>query len=430
MKPIFLGLTAATLSFAAGAPTFSANVYPIIKAKCQGCHQKGEVAPMAFTNFADTRPWANAIREAVLRGSMPPWHADAKASVAFHNDRSLTSIERQTIVAWATSGAKEGKPIDYPAPNKAGTDWKLGKPDLVLRVPGYKVPAKGDVPYTFVAFPTNLKQDTWVSAAEWRIDKRAVVHHMNAFVRPPGSSYVAGHPPLEFFVPTLAQRRVGRPGEGNFERRELLVGYEPGYRPIPWGPKQGKLIKAGSDVVFEIHFNPNGAEAVDASELGIYFAKEAPAERVITLSVQNMNFMIPAGDGNYRSDASVTFDAPVKVISVQPHMHLRGKAMRIEAALPGGAPAPVIDVPRYDFMWQTTYFLRDPIALPVGARLDCAAWFDNSPNNKYNPDAKRAVPWGDMSWDEMHIGFVEVSFDASVNADKVLAAERKKVAAR
>jgi hypothetical protein len=150
----------------------------------------------------------------------------------------------------------------------------------------------------------------------------------------------------------------------------------------------------------------------------------------VSLSVQNMNFLIPPGDGNYRSDASVTFDTPVKVVSVQPHMHLRGKAMRIEAAMPGGSPAPVIDVPRYDFMWQTTYFLREPLALPAGSRLDCAAWFDNSANNKFNPDANRAVPWGDQSWDEMHIGFVEVSFDAAVNADKVLAPERKQTAVR
>ncbi len=429
MKPILLALASGALGIAATAPTFSAEVYPILRAKCQGCHQKGEVAPMAFTNFSDTRPWANAIRDAVVKGAMPPWHADAKASVAFQNDRSLAAAERETIVAWATSGAQEGKAIDYPAPAKHDSGWKLGKPDLVLRIPGFQVPAKGEVPYTFVVFQTNLKRDTWVSAAEWQIDKRSVVHHMNAFVRPPGSSYVEGYRPLEFFVPTVSQRRVGRPGEGAYQRRELLIGYEPGYAPIPWGPKLGKLIQAGSDIVFECHFNPNGEATVDSSELGIYFSQEPPAERVVSLSVQNMNFTIPPGDGNFRSDASVTFDTPVRVISVQPHMHLRGKAMRIEAAVPGASAAPVIDVPRYDFHWQTTYFLREPLHLPHGARLDCAAWFDNSPNNKYNPDPTRAVPWGDQSRDERHIGFVEVAFDASVNADKVIAPE-KKVAAR
>jgi hypothetical protein len=419
---ILAALAAVSSCFAASVPTFSKDVYPIVRAKCQSCHQQGEIAPMVFTNFKDTRPWAKAIGEAVSRGAMPPWHADPHASARFENDRSLTAAERQTIAAWVASGAKEGKAIEYAAPrHRPETGWKLGKPDLVLRLPGFKVPAKGDVPYTFVVFPTNLKQDTWVYAAEWRIDKRTIVHHMNAFVRPPGSSYVEGYKPLEFFVPTISQRRVARTGEGAFERRELLIGFEPGYTPIPWGPKQGKLIKAGSDIVFECHFNPNGAETIDHSELAIYFAREAPAERVVSLSVQNMNFLIPPGDGNYQSDASVTFETPVKVVSVQPHMHLRGKAMRIEATLPGASAAePVIDVPRYDFHWQTTYFLREPMLLPNGARLDCTAWFDNSPNNKYNPDAGRAVPWGDQSWDEMHIGFVEVAFDSRANADKLL----------
>lgn len=409
----------AAILAAASVPTFSADVYPILRAKCQGCHQQGEIAPMAFTGYRDTKPWAKAIRDAVLRGSMPPWHAAPKASAAFHNDRSLTQAEIRTIAGWAAAGAPEGRAIDYAAPVRQSAGWTLGKPDLVFKLPNMKVPAKGDVPYTFIAFPTGLKEDTWVYAAEWKVDQRSVVHHVNAFTRPPGSSYVSGYPLNQFFVPNLTERRVGRPGEGAYARRELLVGYEPGYRPIPWGPERGKLIKAGSDIVVEAHYNPAGRETTDASELGIYFAKQAPAERVITLSVQNMAFSIPPGDPAYRSDAAVTFTTPVRVVSVQPHMHLRGKAMTLKAVLPGGKEEPLIDVPRYDFNWQTTYFLRDPLALPVGSRIDCAAWFDNSPNNKFNPDPKRAVPWGDQSWDEMHIGFTEVAFDAKADADKV-----------
>ncbi|MBM3793852.1 MAG: thiol-disulfide isomerase [Acidobacteria bacterium] len=414
---------AAGLLSAATVPNFSEHVYPIVRAKCQGCHQPGEIAPMTFTSYRDTRPWAAAIRTAVSRGTMPPWHADAQASRAFHNDRSLTAAERETLTSWVAAGAPEGPARDDPAP--VSTDapdkaWRLGKPDLVLKVPSFQVPAKGDVPYTFFIFPTKLEKDTWIHAAEWRIDKRRVVHHMNAFVRPPGSSYVEGYPAGVAFVPTIAQRRNGRQGEGAFARRELLLGYEPGYRPIPWGPRQGKLIPAGSDVVFECHFDTNGEETVDASELAIYFAKEPPVERVVTLSVQNMIFTIPPGDPAYRSDATVTFAEPVRVVSVQPHMHLRGKAMKIEAVDPAGRKAGVIDVPRYDFNWQTTYFLRDPLPLAPGARLDCAAWFDNSPNNKHNPDPRTAVKWGDQSRDEMHIGFVEIAFDARVDADRLL----------
>jgi len=416
-------------AFCAAVPTFSAGVYPVIRAKCQGCHQKGEIAPMAFTGYSDTRPWAKAIRDAVVRGTMPPWHADPRGSMHFTNERSLTAAEVALLTAWADGGAPEGPARAYPPPQAPENGWKLGKPDLVLRVPGMKVPAKGDVPYTFVAFPTGLKEDTWIHAAEWRIDKRSVVHHINAFVRPPGSSYVAGYEPNQFFVPTIPQRRVGRPGEGAFARRELLVGYEPGYRPIPWGPEQGKLIKAGSDVVIEAHYNTSGEPTTDYSELGIYFAKQAPRERVVTISIQNMGFVIPPGDGNFKSDASSSFDAPVRIVSVQPHMHLRGKAMEIRAVLPGGESIDVIRVPKYDFNWQTTYFLKDPVALPPGSRIDCFAWFDNSVNNRFNPDPKRAVPWGDQSWDEMHIGFTEIAFDAKLDAEKILAPE-KKVASR
>ena len=418
--PLPLALAAAAPAlFAAAVPTFSADVYPILRAKCQGCHQKGEIAPMAFTGYRDTKPWAKAIRDAVVRGAMPPWHAEPKKSAAFHNDRSLSPSEIRTLADWAAGGAPEGRAIEYAAPARPSAGWTLGKPDLVFKLPNMKVPAKGDVPYTFIAFPTGLKEDTWVFAAEWKVDQRSVVHHVNAFIRPPGSSYVAGYPPNQFFVPNLTERRVGRPGEGAYARRELLVGYEPGYRPIPWGPERGKLIKAGSDIVVEAHYNATGSETIDASELGIYLARQAPAERVITLSVQNMAFSIPPGDPAYRSDAAVTFTAPVRVVSVQPHMHLRGKAMLLKAVLPGGREEPLIDVPRYDFNWQTTYFLRDPLVLPAGSRIDCAAWFDNSPNNKFNPDPKRAVPWGDQSWDEMHIGFTEVAFDAKFDADRV-----------
>ncbi len=428
IRPAIL-LALGSACFAASVPTFSGEVYPILRAKCQGCHQKGEIAPMAFIDYAGTRPWAKAIREAVLKGTMPPWHADPKASAHFHNDRSLTQAEVRAITAWVDAGAPEGSPKSYPAPEKASGGWTLGKPDLVFKIPNMKVPASGDIPYTFVAFPTELKQDTWVYAAEWKIDQRSVVHHVNAFTRPPGSSYVAGYPALQFFVPTLTQRRVGRPNEGAFERRELLVGYEPGYRAIPWGPTQGKLIKAGSDIVVEAHYNASGKETIDASEIGIYFAKEPPKERVVTLSVQNLGFVIPPGDANYKSDASVTFDAPVKVVSVQPHMHLRGKAMRLRAVLPDGKAEPLIDVPRYDFNWQTTYFLKQPLTVPAGGKIECFAWFDNSPNNKFNPDPKRPVSWGDQSYEEMHIGFTEVAFDAKIDADKILAVE-KKVAAR
>lgn len=420
-----LPLFVVAASALASAETFSQDVYPLIQARCQTCHQKGEIGPMAFTNYADTRPWAKAIREAVLKRTMPPWHSSERSTLQFHNDRSLSTAEINKIVAWVDGGAVEGPKIDYPKPVQADSKWKLGKPDVVLQVPGYKVPARGDIPYTFVIRSVGLAKDRWIRAAEFRIDKRTVVHHMNAFIRPPGSSYLEAFGRDQFVVPNLTQRRVARPGEGMFERRELLLGYEPGYSPIPWGSDQAKLIRAGSDIVFEIHYTANGTEQTDFSEFGLYFSDAPPRERVLSTQTQDMEFAIPAGDANFKSAAAITFGKPVKLISLQPHMHLRGKAMEIRARYPDGRVETLLDVPRYDFNWQTTYFLKEPKLLPAGATIESTAVFDNSANNPYNPDPKKTIKWGDQSWEEMHIGFMEIAFDARTNAETIIDAAAK-----
>ncbi|HYP13593.1 MAG TPA: thiol-disulfide isomerase [Bryobacteraceae bacterium] len=380
---------------------------------------------MAFTNYSDTRPWAKAIKEAVAGRTMPPWHADKRSQVAFQNDRSLSPMEIRKIVAWVDGGAVEGPKIDYPKPVREESGWKLGRPDVVLRIPGFKIPARGDIPYTFVIRSVGLTNDRWVRGAEFKIDKRSVVHHMNAFVRPPGSSYLESFERDRFVVPTLTQRRVGRPDEGVFARRELLLGYEPGYLPIPWGEDQAKLIRAGSDIVFEIHYTANGTEQTDFSEFGLYFADKEPRERVLSTQTQDMGIAIPAGDANYQSSASITFGKPVKLISLQPHMHLRGKAMEIRARYPSGEVETLLNVPRYSFNWQTTYFLKEPKLLPAGSTIESTATFDNSPNNPHNPDPKKTIQWGDQSWEEMHIGFMEIAFDATVDAETVIDASAK-----
>jgi hypothetical protein len=408
------------LSALSHAQTFSADVYPIVRSRCQTCHQEGEIAPMAFTSYADTRPWAKAIRESVVSRTMPPWHADKRSKLEFQNDRSLSAAEIRKIVGWVDGGAVEGPKIEYAKPVKEESGWKLGKPDVVLRVPGYKIPARGDIPYTFVIRSLGLSEDRWIRAAEYRVDKRSVVHHINAFVRPPGSSYLESFERDRFVVPTLTQRRIGRPDEGMFSRRELLLGYEPGYFPIPWRADQAKLIRAGSDIVFEIHYTANGKEQTDYSELGLYFADSAPRERVLSAQTQDMQIAIPAGEANYQSLASITFGRPVKLISLQPHMHLRGKAMEIRARYPNGTVETLLDVPRYSFNWQTTYFLKEPKLLPAGSTIESTAVFDNSPNNPFNPDPKKTIRWGDQSWEEMHIGFMEIAFDSGIDPETVI----------
>ncbi len=202
---------------------------------------------MPLTTYRQARPWAAAIKEAVVTRAMPPWHA-APGAHAFRNDRSLSAEERATIVAWVNAGAPEGSPAQAYEPPVHATTWKLGTPDLILEVPGFAVPKSGLLPYSFLILPLRFDHDTWVSAAEFQVDQRAVIHHINAFTRSPQSSYLAGFPANQIFVPTVSERGKRRAGEKVFDRRELLLGYEPGYEPRPWLENGAKLIRAGSDL--------------------------------------------------------------------------------------------------------------------------------------------------------------------------------------
>jgi hypothetical protein len=417
MAKMWLGVLTVTGLWA--APEYHGEVRPILERRCVACHRQGEIGPMSFATYAETRPWARALRQAVAQGTMPPWHADPSKSVAFHNDRSLTVAERKTLLDWVDAGAPEGKAIGATQRPAAGVGWHLGRPDLIVRVPRFAVPATGTIQYTFLVTPTDLSEAKWIAAAEWRIDQRSMVHHINAFVRPKGSSYVSDAPAGQFFVASKASRAARRPDEREPDRRELLLGYEPGYRPQGWGEGRAKLLPKGADIVFEIHYTANGKAAVDESELGIYFAKETPRERVLTITPADSAFAIPPGDGNFPSSTAATLNRELTLLSMQPHMHLRGKSYRISARYPDGRTENLIDVPRYDFNWQTTYFLAEPKKLPKGTVLECLAHFDNSPNNRFNPDSTQTIRWGDQSWEEMNIGFMEVVFPVGADPDVV-----------
>ena len=420
-------LFAAIPAFAADT-TFSGGASQVLAKRCAACHRTGEIGPMPLTSYAEARPWAKAIKQAVVSRTMPPWHADAASSKHIANSRLLTVAEIQTIVDWADGGAKEGTPVKAARVEPTNTAWRLGEPDLIVRVPGYKVPAKGTVDYTFLITPTAFDQDKWIAAAEFRIDKRNVVHHMNAFIRPPGSIYLEGVPARQFHVATKTERGARKPGQSEPDRRELLIGYEPGYRPTPWGEGRAKLLRKGSDVVFEIHYTANGTEYTDNSELGIYFAKQPPRERVVTISPADSRLAIPPHDADYRSRATATFSGDAQLLAMQPHMHLRGKAFRIDATYPDGRKETLLSVPKYDFNWQTTYFLKSPLSLPAGTVLECEAAFDNSANNRFNPDPARTIQWGDQSWEEMNIGFMEIVVKADQNPDVVVLSDQPKPA--
>ncbi len=374
---LFAANTAATTP-----PTYTKNVAKILNEHCVECHRTGEVAPMAFTNYKEVRPWAKSIRERVVTRSMPPWLADP-AHGEFKNDRRLSKEEVATISAWVSAGAPEGNSADLPASPTFVIGWNIGKPDQVIDIGrDLDVAAEGTIPYQYFRVPTNFTEDKWVQAAEIRPDKRDVVHHIIVFIQEPGKNNAIG-------------------GEGG----SLLVGWAPGDTAAQFEPGTARLIKAGSTLVFQVHYTPNGKPAKDRSYIGLKYASAPPEYRAMTGRALNFGFRIPPGEPNHEVKSSWTAKQDVEVVAFMPHMHLRGKDFKYTVVYPDGKEEELLSVPKYDFGWQLNYELKQPLKLPKGARIDCVAHFDNSANNKFNPDPTKEVRWGDQTWEEMMIGW-------------------------
>lgn len=416
----------ATLVFCTGAmaqsspaPTFTRDIAPILQARCQGCHRPGEAVPMPLLTYQQTRPWAKAIKEAVLTKKMPPWFADSSAG-HFRNDRSLSRDEVAKITAWVDGGAKEGDPKDLPVAKTFVEGWNIGTPDLVLEMPeGFNVPPSGTVEYQYIILPYKFTEDRWVQMAEVRPGSRDVVHHVIAFIRDPGSKWERDREPGVVFLPD-----PNKNGERPSISGDILAGFAPGTPPSIIQPGQGRLVKAGSDIVFQLHYTANGKASRDRTKVGLVFCKEPPKQRVMSLAAQNRKFTIPAGDANYRVDAEFELGHEARMTALLPHMHLRGKDFEFRLIYPTGETQTVLRVPRYDFNWQLWYEPQQDMVLPKGTKVACTAHFDNSVNNPANPDATKEVRWGDQSWEEMMIGFFDVVFDAGMDP-KLLQVEKK-----
>ncbi len=415
--------------------TYYKDVAPIVQSRCQECHRPGEAAPMSLLTYKDVRPWAKAIKSAVLSKKMPPWFAD-EAHGEFSNDRRLSESELKTLAAWVDGGAKEGDPADGPKPHQFSEGWTIGKPDVVLEMPTeVKIPASGKIEYTYVVVPTRFADDKWVEKIEVRPGNRSVVHHVVLYARAPGSKFMQAAQPGIPFVPkepdTKPEHKPDN-GVGVFyalgaETLEMASVYVPGGLAYTTLPGQARLIKAGTDLIFQMHYTANGKETADRSQVGIVFAKDPPKERVINTFVYNPNLHIPPMAANHPVKATVTVHEQVKLQSMFPHMHVRGKAMEYKAIYPTGETQTLLSVPRYDFNWQLTYLLKDPIVLPKGTKLEITAWYDNSPNNPNNPDPKQDVYWGEQTWEEMLAAFVDFAIPADAKPSDI--ARPKKPAA-
>lgn len=323
---------------------------------------------------------------------MPPWFAD-RCCGKFANDRSLTAAEIETLSGWAESGAPKGDERDAPPPRAWPIGGNLAAPDVTLEMgESFPVPAEGAVEYQYFVAPTGFREDRWVTAVEVRPGAPGVVHHAVIYLREPGSNWTRG--------PTKA---------------DILTVYAPGGSPDVWPPGMAKLVKAGSGLVFEIHYTPNGKRATDRTRVVLQFAKSPPAKRVLTLQMANERFVIPPGARDYRVTAWGTLPNDALLLGFFPHMHLRGSAFEYTRIGDDGQPEILLRVKPYDFFWQLSYRLATPIPLKKGTRLQWIAWFDNSANNPRNPDPSAEVRYGQPSWEEMMIGFFDVAVDAGVD---------------
>jgi thiol-disulfide isomerase/thioredoxin len=399
-KPVRLPVVPATGCLLTRAPrpkanatvTYAREVAPLVQKHCQECHRPGQIGPMALLNYADVSAWAQMIREVIEEKRMPPWHAAARHG-HFRNDRSLSDTERATLLSWIDQGCARGDDRDLPPPRRFKEGWAIGTPDAIFTMPGkYTVLPKavnGVVPYKHFVVPTNFQEDRWIQAVEAKPGNNAIVHHIIVYIIKDG-------------------KRVKDKADGIGSG--MLVAYAPGDLGVTFPPGAAKKIPKGAMLAFQMHYTPIGTAQTDQSSVGMIFAKEPPAHEVRTRAIAQQLLFIPPATDNYRAYSTSTFNKDVMLFSLFPHMHLRGKSFEFQAVYPDGKKEVLLSVPRYDFGWQSNYHLAQPLRLPAGTRIECTACFDNSSKNANNPDASRWVHWGEQTWEEMMIGFVDYSY--------------------
>lgn len=376
--------------------TYASHVAAILNEHCVRCHREGQIGPFAMSDYEEVAGWAEMIGEVVKENRMPPWHADPQYG-KWANDCSLSPEKKQILLDWVAAGAPPGDLSKVPAPPLFVEGWQLPKtPDLVLQITEQpvKVRSKGDIKYQYFVVDPRLEEDKWIQAAELRPGNLRVVHHILCFIRPRGTDGLGGD-------------NEGLDG--------FLCGYVPGMLPQTLPAGMAKRIPKDSELVFQIHYTPIGSPQEDQSQLGLVFADASKiTHEVCTTSAVNPKIDIPPGKkGHVETAANRRPLGEWPIISLMPHMHLRGQAFKYEAILPDGQRQTLLDVPRYDFNWQTSYLAAKELTLPKGTKIYCTAKYDNSTENLNNPDPKSRVRWGDQTWEEMMIGYFDVAIPLS-----------------
>ncbi len=362
-----------------GDVTYTNQIARLFQKHCVECHHDGQIAPFSLTSYDEAVGWAEMIKEVVNEKRMPPWMA-APEHGDFKNNPSLAAEEIALINSWVDSGCPEGKTSDLPKPVEFAEGWGISKPDQVFYMHdrSYTVPAEGVVSYQHFIVDPGFTEDHWIKEAEVKAGNPAVVHHVIVFVQQRGS--------FDFGDPQMA--------------------YAPGMTPRRFENGEAIRVPAGSKLVFQCHYTPNGKEQQDRSYVGLVYAKpEEVKQEVIGGSCGQMSLKIPPNEANHEVVAQHKFRRPTVLLGMNPHMHLRGKSFRYELEHPDGTRETLLDVPRYDFNWQLWYMLKEPKEIPAGSRMICTAVFDNSTDNPANPNPNRTVTWGEQTFDEMMFGF-------------------------
>ncbi|HEY1678846.1 MAG TPA: thiol-disulfide isomerase [Candidatus Sulfotelmatobacter sp.] len=405
------------------SPTFYKDVLPILQDHCQSCHRSGEVAPMQFVTYDETKPWASAIAHSVETRMMPPWFADPRYG-HFANDPSLTESQVATMAAWGKAGSPEGNPHDAPPAREWTDGWNIPQPDLAIKMPKpVAIPAHGIVEYTYEIVPTHFAEDRWVEMCEFRPGSPAHVHHAVVYIRPPNSDWLR-HAPVgnPFTASSLTDPVEQR--QAHETTSDLLLVYAPGSSPDRWPHGMAKFVPAGSDLVFQMHYTTNGAADQDQTSIGLVFAKSPPPQRVMTLQLNDHALIIPPGADDFRVEVQGTLPHDATLLSLFPHMHLRGKRFEYDIVHDDGSVEVLLRV-NYHFHWQLSYRLAEPRLLKAGTKLRAIAWYDNSKNNPHNPDPTKSVTWGDQTSDEMMVGFFDVAVPAAMDKGKFFRRDAK-----
>jgi mono/diheme cytochrome c family protein len=447
---LLFGFTALAADVTAGLVTFQKDVLPILQTHCQSCHRPGEAGPMSFLTYQTTRPWAKAMKAAIITGKMPPWGVDPEHG-HFQNDPSLKPEEVAIISRWADTGAAEGNAKDAPAPVKWVEGWK-SKPDVFVSLPPFDVPAKGSVEWMNMVIPSPFKEDTWITSLEVHPGNTAVMHHVGVSFIPHRDDVKYGElvwedikrdangyelqgqarPSLVTYCPgdktkicpaTGSSLAIGRARNG-FEGF-----YRPGSDPINYAYYDSAYkIPGNTDILVQVHYSPNGKAVTDVTKVGFTLQKGEPRHQLKMYPFgpaggtnNRTTFRIPAGDPNWEAppaDTVFNMDAELALFSV--HMHERGKAMKFTLTYPDGTSEVVFNISHYDFNWQFYYNLIETKKVPKGTKLHIEAWYDNSANNPNNRDPTVDIYGGEQSWEEMMTPWIGLVLDTKTDPRTVL----------